>query len=279
MGWWSSVRGREATPGDVDDQALQPEMWTTSRMRGSRATKVLLLHVPKTGGSSLRLMLESHVPSAETHLSRDADQWMDRTAADLARYRLFVGHTFLEPLYLFPDDRWVTVLAVRQPLAWWRSWYKFVRRQATARREERPDMARTFDEWLAEQPDHALSNPQASWLLARARVMFDNPKLPGGVGSATVPSALVRGGDYAQVLGELVDRTTVVGVTDRLQAVYLELCRVMGWDPAHEKALRRNVSQEPEELLRIGSAQQARLEALNRLDTRLYEQARARSPR
>jgi hypothetical protein len=248
-------------------------------MRPAAGTKVLVLHVPKTGGSSLRIMLESHVPAEDTHLSRDGDQWMDSSVADLSRYRLFVGHTFLEPLYLFPDDRWVTVLALREPLAWWRSWYKFVRRQANARREERPEFDRTFDEWLAAQPDGALVNPQASWLLARARLMFDNPRLPRGSSSATVPSVLEHGGEHADVLDALIERTTVVGVTEGLQAIYLELCRVMGWDPVHETALRRNVSKEPDELLRIGDEQQARLVALNRLDTRMYEQALARSPR
>jgi hypothetical protein len=53
----------------------------------------------------------------------------------------------------------------------------------------------------------------------------------------------------------------------------------MGWDPKHEKALRRNVSKEPDELLRIGDEQRARLVALNRLDARMYDQALARSPR
>lgn len=243
--------------------------------RDGRQRRILLVHVPKTGGSSLRRMLADHVPDATTFLSTGKQEWAHASLAELDTYQAFTGHNFLEPIYLFPQDEWVTVLALREPLAWWRSTYKYQRRRATATGKDHPALHDSFDGWLASRPDAELSNPQAAWLAARLRVMFDNPMLDddriGDLAASLshTPDALV------DLLERLLERITVLGVTEDLHDVYVRMCAAMGWTPVHHAAIRDNVSEEPEELMRLSAGQQERLLRLNRIDTYLHARAQA----
>ena len=249
----------------------------TRRPNHDGTCRILILHVPKTGGSSLRLMLAAHVPEEQTFLSTGRHEWHNTSIADLSRYRLFTGHHFLEPLYLFPNDPWVTILPVREPLAWWRSYYKYQRRQAQAKGLDRPATRLPMDAWLNGLNDQALSNPQSSWLLTRARVMFDSPFQvePRIAGTAACldqyPDRAVR------VLDRLVSHVTVVGVTDRLHELYLNACHALGEPPRFETAIVDNVTYQPEDLLALSDRQERRLRTLNQMDQYLYQRARRRT--
>ena len=102
--------GRQQLHMDRSWHGLVPDQATPSR-------RLLLLHVPKTGGTSLRLMLQDHVPAERRFLSTGDYQWADTSIRQRSRYELFVGHNFLEPLYLLPEEDWVTALLVREPMA------------------------------------------------------------------------------------------------------------------------------------------------------------------
>lgn len=237
--------------------------------------RLLLVHVPKTGGSSLRVMLERHVPPEQTFLSTGAHEWVSRSVADLQSVRLFTGHQFLEPLYQFPQDDWVTALVVRDPLAWWRSWYKYWRR----RDNQAPGpntMPETFGEFVEEMDDADLSNPQASWLMARMRVMFDNPHARPDRMTDTGMHLHGETGPTMELLDRLLDRVTALGTTENLVDVYRTVCRAMDWEPVFDVAAHENRARMAEEFLTLTPAQEGRLFDLNRIDTWMVERAATR---
>jgi hypothetical protein len=203
-----------APPGLAGQQLrrgwVTPSLSGRTTLRGER--RILVLHVPKTAGSSLRLMLAAHVPKERTFLSTGKHEWTGKSMTELRPYTLFVGHNFLEPLYLFPDDTWVTVLPVRDPLSWWQSFYKYARRRAEAAgTSEHPTVRLSMEEWLDSMSDQDLSNAQTSWLLARMRVMFDSPLSASSRISDTGMSLRDRPEAALELLDRLVDRVTVVG--------------------------------------------------------------------
>lgn len=259
--------GRQQLHMDRSWHGLLPEHQTPTR-------RLLLLHVPKTGGTSLRLMLEGHVAPERRFLSTGDYQWADTSIRELSRYELFVGHNFLEPLYLLPGDAWVTALLVREPIAWWRSRYTYRRARAErAGDRHNPVLRQSMGQWIDGSPDPVLSNGQASWLLARVRLMFDNPLVPSG-DISSIGRDLSRDPAAAlDVLDRLLGRVTALGVTDDLQGVYDASCRAMGWLPKHATSLRDNVSVHDPELVELTELQEARLRNLNVLDQYMYERA------
>lgn len=271
--------GDGATPlgGEYAGQLLRPG-WLPRAIRDhvrADRRRLLVIHVPKTGGSSLRVMFEEHVPPERTFVSTGAHEWVGRSAADLSPMQLFVGHQFLEPLYQFPEDEWVTALAVRDPLAWWRSWYKYHRRQDDLAPGP-ATMPQTFGAFVDANSDLELSNPQASWLLARTRVMFDNPRSRA---DRITDTGIRRHGDTGptmDLLDPLLDRVTALGTTEQLVDVYRTACRAMGWEPSFDVAPRENRTRRSEDVLVLTPAQEDRLLGLNRIDAWMVERAAAR---
>ncbi len=270
--------GRQQLHMDRSWHGLVPDQATPSR-------RLLLLHVPKTGGTSLRLMLQDHVPVERRFLSTGDYQWADTSIRGLSQYELFVGHNFLEPLYLLPGEDWVTALLVREPLAWWRSRYTYRRAMAMrAGDRHHPLLWQSMGQWIDGSTDAVLSNGQSSWLLARVRLMFD------AVGAGTIGSASRVGRDAISgtgrdlsrdpqaaldLLDRLLDHVTVLGVTHDLHAVYVASCRAMGWVPSHTKEVRDNVSVHDPDLVALTPLQEQRLRSLNVIDQHLYDRASA----
>ena len=251
------------------DPAMREELQLTGQRR------LLVLHVPKTAGTSLRLMLAAHVPKEQTYLGTGTHGWVGRSIADQHDYTLFAGHTFLEPLYLFPDDDWVTALTVREPVSWWRSYYRFRVKELTAvGRDDHPMVRLGMGGWMDSVGDGALANPQTSWLLARTRLMFDSAFSPEPTVVAASGDALRHRPELVVALQDrLLEAITVVGTTADVQAVYLGICRAMRWEPVHASATVENVSRGDAAAAELTAGQEQRLRDVNRLDQRLYERA------
>ena len=220
-------------------------------------------------------MLQEHVPSDRVFLSTGQHDWTWNSMNDLRAKTLFVGHNFLEPLYMFPDEQWVTALALRDPLDWWRSYYKYRRRPDRAGSgNSNPSLRLTFDEYIKSSPDKRLANPQSAWLLMRTRL---GPVAASSTGRA-VATALAPGtGNPRRTLFALLRSVTSLGTTDDLFAVYRRACDAMGWEPKFDEAKRDNASPEEGEHLTLSKRQAKRLRRLTQVDLAAYEFARERS--
>ena len=266
------------------DQQINVSQWVSDEMRdigwgnSDGEPRILLIHVPKTGGTSLRRMLHAHVSSKHTFLSSGNHQWLELSPSELSRFKLFVGHTFLEPLYVLPDSRWITVLAVREPVAWWQSFYKFRRGQVASDWREDRITGMPFDEWISSRTDRELSNPQSSWLLTTIRIMFDSAFVPQGVIASSIGGANLEGSSLVELLERMIGSVTVLGVTDDLYSIYMDVCREAGWAPRLNQALRSNVTEAVSEDLHLSPDQEKRLRSLNGLDALMYSWALDRTP-
>jgi len=272
----SELRGVEL-PSLAGQQFRIERRWAGPSSEDGPTRRLLVLHVPKTAGTSFRQMLEAHVSRDLTFMSTGANEWANASVSDLGRYTLFVGHNFLEPLYMLPADDWVTVLPVREPLAWWRSFYTYTRgRYVAAGNMDHPMVRQSMGEWLDTcQPGH-ISNGQAAWLLARTRLMFDNPAVGAGRMSNTGVILRHRPVEAVQLLDRLLDQVTVLGVTEDIFGLYGSTCEAMGWTPVHERPIHDNVSVHDPELVQLTDAQEERLRDRNRVDQYLYDRARQR---
>lgn len=264
-------------PADAPGLALSGR-WRPRGLGEPGRRRLLLLHVPKTGGSTLRMMIADHVPAEETFLSTGRHQWIEASVRDMQRCSAFLGHSFTVPLAMLPEDEWVSVLPVREPVAWWTSWYTYHRQRARPLGLEETFGRLTMDEWLRSTPDSELRNPQSSWLLSRHVLTWDHPGVRPG---RLTDTALAAGAD-ADVLvrgvEELVARASVVGTTDDLFGVYQRMCAAMGWEPRHLEALRENASNPSTVpgLTDLSPEQSRRLHELNGLDRYLHALARYR---
>lgn len=268
-------RRRRSNDSDRDRYS---NLWRVPTLRPERgpadSRRLLVLHVPKTGGSSLRKMLQAHVPTEDTFLSTGQHEWTSTPWTDLRSTTLFVGHHFLEPLYMFPDDDWVTSLALREPEAWWRSYYKYRRRPDRRGSSNDPSLQLSFEDYIASLPDRKLANPQSSWLLVRTRL---GPAAAASAGRI-VATPLTRGtGNPRRTLLALLRSVTALGTTDDLLGVYRQTCAAMGWQPRFTAAERDNVSPEEGEHLKLSRGQRKRLESLTRVDREAYDLARQRA--
>jgi hypothetical protein len=276
---WGAVLQARSAPAWWAGQQLRRDTWVPegpfADLAAPALRRLLILHSPKTGGSSLRTMFAEHVPPERTVFASGAHQWTTHSPHDTRAAEVFVGHQFLEPLYRYPDDDWVTVLAVREPLSWWRSWYTWRRgllQRAGAFSD--PISVLSMSEWVDGRSDTELANPQASWLLARTRLMFDSVAARPGRIAALGGALWSSPGAAVDVLSRLLDTVTVLGPTEDLQGIYLRTCTAMEWTPKYTRAERVNTSKQPAPLLQLRPDQQNRLRALNRIDTWLHTRAR-----
>lgn len=267
-------------PAPFGDQRLQPAIAQNlaSRLRGTtELPRLLVIHVPKTAGTSLRLMLARHFSPDEVFVSTGTAEWTGLSLDAMRGIRLFAGHCYLEPTYAFPDDRWVTVLPWREPVSWWESWWKYRRRLARDDgRVDHPTLNETFDDFVRRSPDKRLANPQTSWLLARVRVMFDSVYAAEELAQGGLARLMHDGPAAADLLARLVERITVVGTTEDLLGTYGRTCAAMGLEPLAGDAPRSNASPEDPQLLALSEAGLDKLRRLTGLDQYGYELVQAR---
>jgi hypothetical protein len=230
-------------------------------MSAPQSPTLIFLHIPKTGGISLRdTLLASCVPDRVFRILHPIDDQNALAAlpsSERAAFQMVEGHMYYGVHELIPRPcAYLTIL--REPLARIRSFYSYVRRNdwhhLHARiHQESLSLADSFRVGLTVELDN---------FMTRALTGLHNIHVPfGGVTEAMFHEARAH-----------LDSCAVVGTTDRMPLLYAMLSRVLGLVAGTPPHLNGST---PEQL---GAAADDELRALilrhNRFDQLLYEHAR-----
>jgi hypothetical protein len=115
---------------------------------GRRA--VVLIHLQKTGGTSLRVMLERQFP-ADRRCPVLEDKLHLLSIAELAQYDFFAGHFDRSSLRFIPRDNIKTVALFREPRARLISFYRFLRSHPVGDEFARDHLIRLASESTVEE--------------------------------------------------------------------------------------------------------------------------------
>lgn len=250
--------------------------------------RLVFLHIPKTGGTTLHELLAAAVGADRVSVERHNGLWR-RSGAELAAARLFSGHYDRRCLSVVPGRRVRVVTLLRDPSRRLLSVYRFLRAHrprfiahhkmalATAAREKRYgdflQAALTINPAAVDNTYlRALgaSLPDARWeqrAEPRARKRVDELGPP--------PEEML-----ARARGFL-DEMAAVGVLERFDASFPIIFRALGLPvPENYKILQRlsdlvvqNPDLEPVDEVAISDADRRLTDELTRFDVELYDHA------
>lgn len=253
---------------------------TSPRAPAGDVPLIYLLHIPRTGGTTLASMLAAHFSGEAAFVHRTLPEFRRLSIHAIRSLRLVSGHFGWEPLH-YPHDRPViTTTVLRDPVSRTFSMWKYLR-QSTAVPGEHTRAAKAcdFDQWV-HRGERWYANIQGRILATDFRRSVDpwpgsEVHAEGGGGTTDVWA-----GDCPSLRAralERVERIDVLGTVDRLIRVYREVTRRAGLEPAYDAAPTMNCS--PYEGGHEISAAAARhIRAVSAIDSELYEIARSRTP-
>jgi hypothetical protein len=231
----------------------------TPRVTAVPKPALLFLHIPKTGGITLRQVVERQYPRARTHLVGDP-YWAfwDMPEHLRARLRLVEGHMPLGLHAALPQpSTYVTML--REPLERVVSDYYYLLRTPTAKFHDEVTSRRMS---LA---DLVRSGISVEFDNEQTRLLGDDPWVEFGACSTEMVDAAKR---------NLRERFAAVGLVERFDLSLLVMARALGWRrPLYY--VRRNVTRDRPRVGDLDVETRRLLEETHRFDRELYSFARA----
>jgi hypothetical protein len=234
-------------------------------------------HVPKTGGSSLRVMLEGHFPEDQCFSGHDVRALSRLPLARLRAVRFFSGHFGPAVPRLLTDVPLVTVTLLREPVAHAASWYGQLRRHGPTGHLA-SDLARrlSFDDWCRREE----TLPWWQNLQARMLALELRPVPWPDVADATAARAeplppCLPDDDLERIALMTLESIDLVGTTGDLLDAYTACLRRMGMAtlrtaPVH--ANRGDGGQRP-----LADSTRSWILEHNAVDALLYDRAKARA--
>jgi hypothetical protein len=219
---------------------------------------IIFLHLPKTGGVTLRRTLKwkySPMMTFET-LTKPAESFDEVPLEKRRNLRVLNGHlNYGVHEYIPQRCEYITLL--REPIARVISYYYYILGHPKHwRHEELVRSGMSLDEFVRTSPDRGVENDQTRMLAGRGAGELDAGSL---------------GRDALDEAKRNLEKFLVVGLTERFDESFILVRRALGWRfPLYATA---NVADRPK------SASEAAIEVIrrrNQLDLELYDFARER---
>jgi hypothetical protein len=231
-----------------------------SRNLSARDDTVFFVHVPRTGGTALRHMLERMTPRANTWRIYDWQSENAAIGADLAtvaRYRLVVGHFRIGVWAPFADQPLLTVL--RDPVARMLSFYRYTHIR-NARLFHAPAGTVDFATFAASDPGMAFSNLQTYQLSSR---------VPAPERAGPEDDQVLCRLDLHEAIGSLTRPNVLPGITEDMERTVALMSVMLNIDPP--AMVTANVSRDPTH--EVDKPTRSLIRENNALDVELFNEA------
>ncbi len=224
-----------------------------------------LLHLPKTGGTSLRKMLERVVGRRHVLQVYDWESEQQALTADratLERYRLVVGHYRVAVWLPFTDMPLITLL--RDPVDRVASHYRYARSWDHDRFHEEA-LRQPLVEFALADLGRSLNNCQTYNL--------STSDAPMGAAEmrARPPYGGLRGTDADEAIGYLARPNVLPGLHEAFAETVALACVWLGLEPPALEQVNRSPDRAGD---RLQEVEQAAIANKNALDVRIYDAAR-----
>jgi hypothetical protein len=258
---------------EAADEPGVPLLYRRAAALAAESKRLLLVHIPKTAGTSLTAYLGAHFPRNRTllHAENQVLGLSKAAAGRLDDYDLVSAHLKLDTLSKHLDvSRYYTVTVLREPAGQLNSHLAWVRRLADPKHHDELKHSPDYLKHTVERLEKLDLVEFIDTMGPDEKTLFDNCQfryfLPQGtkeVDESQVPDGLAR-----------MAGVDLVGTTERLYDFLLVLAFTMGWEPP-QRAPRLNTGRrayfiDPEA---AGEELQKRFRRLTRFDELVHRQA------
>jgi hypothetical protein len=208
-------------------RVLHPDVLEHPNLNRERRT-VVLLHFQKTGGTTLRKLLDSNFP-ADRRCPILEDKLHVLSAAELGRYDFFAGHFDLSAVRLIPRDAIDIIALFREPSARLISLYRFMKSHPVGDEFASNQLVQLAHRLTAEQfferpelRDFSEINNHYLFALARSYVWFDRNR---GQLSGPLMESLQKEAKSK------INGLMAIGLTERFERSVRLVNHVLGFGP------------------------------------------------
>ncbi len=222
------------------------------------AKPVVFLHIPKTAGSTLYRILESHYRWENIYTlwqTGTLDEFKQLSPAEFAKIELLRGHFSYGLAKNLPETA-VFFTILREPIDRVISYYHFIRRTPHHYCHQRvTEQNLSLEQFITSQIDTLVDNGQTRLLANLAH-------------GHEVPFGQLTAAHLAQAKQNL-QKMQVVGLMERFDETLFLLRAAFGWQKI--RYARQNVTSNRRTAAELPPATQAALQATNQLDVKLYQ--------
>ena len=216
-----------------------------------RRQPIVVLHIPKTAGTSLRRLIQENYPSEDIYYIYGEDSQFTTlkdfnklTIEEKSNYKIFMGHIpFNQKLFAHLQPTYITML--RNPIDRVLSYYHHV-----MQREEWKEKNISLLKYIENSNDSQLSNHQTRMLTGFPKVPIDEMQLEIAIKN-------------------LESHFTIVGITEYFREAAEALRALFGWENNME--FKENVSVGRKQKEYYSDLEIDKIRELNKFDIKLYE--------